>query len=115
MQSLLDSWKEACESGGTVSVADGTYVIDPVQFSGPCNGQVTFQLDGTLRAPPGKIDAPDWITFSNVDGLIIQGTGTLDGQGESAWSQHCTGCPPFTTVISLSLSQSCILVFYFIT
>ncbi|XP_074378126.1 exopolygalacturonase-like [Apium graveolens] len=100
--SLLNSWKDACQSGGTVSVPEGTYLIDPVQFSGPCNGQVTFQLDGTLQAPPGKIDAPEWIKFSNVDGLVIQGSGTLDGQGESAWPGHCLGCDPLTTSLTLS-------------
>ncbi|KAK1393225.1 Exopolygalacturonase [Heracleum sosnowskyi] len=100
--SLLDSWKKACQSGGTVSVPEGTYVIDPVQFSGPCKGQVTFQLDGTLQAPFGKIDAQAWIKFSDVDGLIIQGSGTLDGRGESAWSDHCTGCPPLTTSLTLN-------------
>lgn len=103
---MLDSWNNACQSGGTVSVPSGTYVIDPVHFSGPCKGQVTFQLDGTLQAPSGKIDAPEWIKFSNVDGLVIQGSGTLDGQGESAWTGHCLGCPPLTTVTPFSqLSQ----------
>lgn len=106
MQSLLESWNNACqsESGGTVSVPDGSYVIDPIQFLGPCKDQVTFQLDGTLQAPPGKIDAQDWIKFHNVDGLIIQGSGTLNGQGDSAWSEHCPECDPLTTVSSFSQS-----------
>ncbi|WOG91684.1 hypothetical protein DCAR_0310934 [Daucus carota subsp. sativus] len=84
------------------SVPDGTYVIDPIQFSGPCQGQVTFQLDGTLQAPTGKIDANDWIKFHNVDGLIIQGSGTLNGEGDLAWVGHCPGCPPLTTSLTLS-------------
>uniref|UniRef100_A0A162AH31 Polygalacturonase n=1 Tax=Daucus carota subsp. sativus TaxID=79200 RepID=A0A162AH31_DAUCS len=104
INSLLDSWQEACqsESGGIVSVPDGTFQLDPIEFEGPCKNQVTFQLDGTLQAPTGIINGDDWIKFHNIDGLIIQGSGTLDGQGASAWQDKCPSCPPLTTSLTLS-------------
>lgn len=115
----MDSWQEACqsESGGIVSVPDGTFQLDPIEFEGPCKNQVTFQLDGTLQAPTGIINGDDWIKFHNIDGLIIQGSGTLDGQGASAWQDKCPSCPPLTTVISflsLIISIFCEFYYYFI-
>lgn len=101
-KAFLDAWQDACKSGGTVLIVDGTYRVNTVQFAGPCKGEVKFMVNAVLQAPQGKTDINYWISFKNMNGLTIQGNGTFDGQGRSAWpSIGCKGepkCTPLSTV-----------------
>ncbi|KAK8278860.1 hypothetical protein V6Z11_D09G070900 [Gossypium hirsutum] len=54
------------------------------------------EIDGILIAPsdPSSWKCKDtncnnWITFQHFDGLIIQGTGSLHGQGQKWWKMGC--------------------------
>ncbi|XP_074354175.1 exopolygalacturonase-like [Apium graveolens] len=110
-KAFRNAWKKACRSGGTVSIVDGTYLVDTIQFSGPCKGGVNFMVNAVVQAPPGKSDATYWISFRDVNGLIIQGNGTFDGQGPSAWpfkSCHkAASCTPLaTTLVLTNVNQS---------
>ncbi|CAL5422107.1 unnamed protein product [Camellia sinensis] len=48
---------------------------------------------GDIKAPDmmnfGDINSHTWLVFSNVDGLIVSGTGQIDGTGKSWWDS----CP----------------------
>ncbi|KAH1091392.1 hypothetical protein J1N35_018649 [Gossypium stocksii] len=54
------------------------------------------EIDGVLIAPSDPsswkckgTNCNNWITFQHFDGLIIQGTGSLHGQGQKWWQMGC--------------------------
>ncbi|XP_071722212.1 exopolygalacturonase-like [Rutidosis leptorrhynchoides] len=88
-QAFMRVWEEACSWKGKARffIPKGDYLIGHVTFVGQCKGSMTFLLRGRLIAPPGLASNVDhWIQFRYVDGLIITGGGSLDGQGSTAWS-----------------------------
>ncbi|KAM3284529.1 exopolygalacturonase-like [Capsicum chacoense] len=89
-QAILKAWNQACKSkvGGTIFIPTGTFLLNTVTFSGPCNGPTIFNVNGVLRAPTGKSRYEYWILFQHINGLTINGKGSLDGQGPSAWSLY---------------------------
>ncbi|TKY68029.1 polygalacturonase protein [Spatholobus suberectus] len=97
-QVFLKAWSKVCamKNGiATLEVPPGkTFMLKPLQFSGPCNfSSVHFQLAGNVVAPSSTEawkgqDSSRWIGFSNVDGLIIDGGGQIDGRG-SVWWNSC--------------------------
>ena len=94
MQSLLAAWNGACASptASKVVVPRGTFQLSGAMLQGPCKAPIDFNLEGTLQAPavgPGYISGNIWIVFSYIDFLTISGTGTFDGQGQSAWGKKC--------------------------
>lgn len=53
-----------------------------------------MQLSGKIVAPNKKSEwigyhINSWLTFSNVNGLVISGRGQIDGQGSAWWPQPC--------------------------
>lgn len=55
-----------------------------------------MQIDGTIIAPgdPSAWKCPDdkcliWIEFSDFRGLLIRGSGTINGQGKKWWDLEC--------------------------
>ncbi|KAI7746171.1 hypothetical protein M8C21_016249, partial [Ambrosia artemisiifolia] len=88
-KAFLGAWNDACErkGGGRVYVPYGTYMLDSVVFSGPCNGPVDFIIKGTLEATsnPSKFFSDHWIVFKYVDRLRVAGGGYLLGHGDAAW------------------------------
>ncbi|CAN4080309.1 unnamed protein product [Withania somnifera] len=86
-QAFLKTWKQTCQSkvGGTMLISTGTFLLNTVTFNGPCNGQTFFIINGILRAPSGKSNGDFWILFQHINRLTVNGHGSLDGQGSSAW------------------------------
>ncbi|XP_006656147.1 exopolygalacturonase-like [Oryza brachyantha] len=86
-----EAWAKACAGTGkqTILVPKGDYVTGPLNFTGPCKGDVTIQLDGNLL---GSTDLAkfksNWIEILRVDNLAITGKGKIDGQGPSVWSKN---------------------------
>ncbi|CAE5957723.1 unnamed protein product [Arabidopsis arenosa] len=66
----------------------GRFYLGGVTFGGPCNGKISFVIDGTLLAPPNNDDIKKetWINFRYIDYLTVSGGGTVDGQGKRSWS-----------------------------
>ncbi|XP_027086563.2 exopolygalacturonase-like [Coffea arabica] len=93
-QAFLRAWSDACQWKGssTVLIPGGTYMLHSITFSGPCLGEMTFFIRGTLKAPtiPALFFTDTWIGFHSVDNLTVTGSGYLDGQGASAW--HYNDC-----------------------
>jgi len=86
----------------------GTFYLGGVTFVGPCNGKISFVIDGTLLAPPNNDDIKKeiWINFRYINYLTVFGDGTLDGQGKRSWSlndcQKDNNCPKLAIVRTLS-------------
>ena len=65
----------------------GTFLIGATIFQGPCLGPVPIkvQIAGTLKAvpDPSMYEEDFWILFEKINGLLVTGTGTVDGQGNA--------------------------------
>ncbi|XP_055803521.1 exopolygalacturonase-like [Solanum dulcamara] len=89
-QAFLKAWNQICQSnaGGTLFIPTGTFLLNAITFNGPCKGPTYFNINGVLRAPIGKCKDEYWILFQHINGLTINGNGSLDGQGPSSWSLY---------------------------
>ncbi|MBA0820324.1 hypothetical protein Gohar_028036, partial [Gossypium harknessii] len=95
------AWDAACDSSApspTFLVPRGkTYLLQPLTLNGKhCNSNnISLQIDGRIIAPtkPSAWDCETncnhWIGFENFDGLHIQGSGTINGQGDKWWKLSC--------------------------
>ncbi|KAI4383575.1 hypothetical protein MLD38_009395 [Melastoma candidum] len=89
------AWDAACQShslSGVYVPGGRKYMLLPVTLSGPCNSNVTVHIDGELVAPEAPFEwecshCYTWIAFDGVDGLVIQGSGSLDGRGAAWWRE----------------------------
>ncbi|PIN09440.1 Polygalacturonase [Handroanthus impetiginosus] len=90
-EAFIKAWRAACDFNGNarVLIPPGVYKLSETIFQGPCKSKtpITVLLQGTLQAVsdisayPGK----GWISLDEVDGLILTGGGTIDGQGQAVW------------------------------
>lgn len=100
LQSLIKAFRAACDYNGkaVLVIPRGNFLTGPVTFSGPCinPSPLTVKVTGIIKAQPdvscfaGGADESDWFTFQNIDGLVITGLGTFEGQGKYAWK--CNDC-----------------------
>uniref|UniRef100_A0A7N2MBB6 Polygalacturonase n=1 Tax=Quercus lobata TaxID=97700 RepID=A0A7N2MBB6_QUELO len=92
-QAITSTWKEACTSTdpSTVVIPKRKHMVGPLNFQGPCKASVSILVQGYMVAPIdlNKFNPQDhWTVFQNIDGLMVSGGGTFDGQGSLAWSQN---------------------------
>lgn len=92
-QAFVKAWRAACDFNGLgrVFVPAGDYTIGEAIFQGPCvNRNPVFTLAGNLKAVPdvSEYTGQGWITFDTIDGLVITGGGTIDGQGAQVWQYN---------------------------
>ncbi|GKV22256.1 hypothetical protein SLEP1_g32138 [Rubroshorea leprosula] len=93
---FIKAWEHICAADGrlpTFYIPPGkTFLLGQVQFKGPCKASsVRVRLSGSLIAPHGiswggNDGLEAWIRFENIDNLIIDGEGKIDGQGQSWWT-----------------------------
>ncbi|GAV64163.1 Glyco_hydro_28 domain-containing protein [Cephalotus follicularis] len=89
------AWNAACHSKGNARlvIPKGTFLIAQVRFQGPCNGPgpIIVQVSGTLKAKTdvSLYDSPEWVVFESINGLVVTGGGTFDGQGPAVWKYSC--------------------------
>ncbi|WOH09854.1 hypothetical protein DCAR_0729314 [Daucus carota subsp. sativus] len=98
-KAFMKAWKACCEdethNSALVIPQNRTFLLKPLQFSGPCkSSNIHFKLAGKIVAPNKKQDwigshINAWLTFSYVNGLVITGDGQIDGQGSAWWSHPC--------------------------
>ncbi|XP_011010959.1 PREDICTED: exopolygalacturonase-like [Populus euphratica] len=95
--SFIRAWRAACNYRGTARllIPMGTFLIGATIFQGPCLGPVPIkvQIAGTLKAvpDPSMYEEDFWILFENINGLLVTGTGTVDGQGNAVWKYNDGG------------------------
>ncbi|RAL53286.1 hypothetical protein DM860_006958 [Cuscuta australis] len=86
------TWAAACkmEASTMIIPSDFEFLVGPISFSGPyCQHNIIFQLDGTIIAPTSSkawgLGLFQWLDFTKLVGLTIQGSGTIDGSGSVWW------------------------------
>ncbi|MED6169056.1 hypothetical protein PIB30_017809 [Stylosanthes scabra] len=89
------TWGAACkiEASTMLVPADYTFYVGPISFSGPyCKHNIVFQLDGTIIAPtnPNAWNGGllQWLEFTKLMGITIQGKGVIDGRGSVWWQDQ---------------------------
>ncbi|OMO63897.1 Glycoside hydrolase, family 28 [Corchorus capsularis] len=91
---FAQAWNAACQNIGPAKlvIPPGTYMAGQLYFQGPCKGSnpIIVEIQGTIKGTTDISEFQDdgWITFEYLDGLILTGGGTLDGQGAFAWKHN---------------------------
>ncbi|XP_057982120.1 polygalacturonase-like isoform X2 [Malania oleifera] len=97
-QAFKKAWEEACGSsskGAVVLVVpkNKNYLLKPIRFSGPCKSHLTLQIYGTIEASTNTSDYEKderyWLVFQSVENLVVEGGGTLYGNGMIWWQNSC--------------------------
>ncbi|KAF3453366.1 hypothetical protein FNV43_RR03806 [Rhamnella rubrinervis] len=106
-KAFSEAWNQACQTRGStmVLIPKGTYLLNPIIFEGPCKGRTGFSIQGTLKASTDKqyFGLGYWINFRYVNDLAIDGRGSLDGQGPSAWPYNSCSKASSCRVLPTSL------------
>ncbi|KAI4311140.1 hypothetical protein MLD38_036059 [Melastoma candidum] len=90
-QAFQKTWLAVCHHPGKAKmlVPTGVFLLGPVIFQGPCLSRfpIVVQIQGTMLAQSdlSLFVGQEWILFENINGLIVIGGGTLDGQGSAVW------------------------------
>ncbi|OIV97443.1 hypothetical protein TanjilG_16204 [Lupinus angustifolius] len=101
-KAFLKAWGEACDRTGILQVPPKKmFMLNPLKFSGPCKfSSIHFKLKGNVIAPNSieawreYNDKTKWIQIVNVNGLIINGGGQIDGRGSPWWKDcYVDSCP----------------------
>ncbi|KAJ0774027.1 putative endo-polygalacturonase [Helianthus annuus] len=91
-EALNGAWTKACAATepSQLIVPKGRFLLNVVEFKGPCKAPIEVKIDGTLIGPEDPVVIPkgvQWITFSYVTGLTLSGSGMVDGVGAAmAWA-----------------------------
>ncbi|KDP45415.1 hypothetical protein JCGZ_09664 [Jatropha curcas] len=93
-QAFEKAWKEACSSKGAILlVPKNKYSVKQVRFSGPCKSSITVQIYGTIEAWEDRSayqkDDRHWLVFDEVEDLVVEGGGIIDGNGNIWWKNSC--------------------------
>ncbi|THU72511.1 hypothetical protein C4D60_Mb04t12910 [Musa balbisiana] len=108
VNSFKQTWSAVCGDLSTPTFlvpAGMTFLLSKVSFSGPCNSSILVQIDGTIVALNNLLDTDGnyWINFEHVDGLAINGSGKIDGQGEIWWNcKRSANCITAPNALSIS-------------
>ncbi|XP_028557012.1 exopolygalacturonase clone GBGE184-like [Dendrobium catenatum] len=106
---FLKAWSEACSTDcgllgrAKVLIPEGTFLIGPVSFQGLCKSAMVVEVNGVILAPTDlQVFRKEWIAFRRVNGLLITGSGKINGQGATAWQKKKKGSrlPPYACITS---------------
>ncbi|XP_025815847.1 polygalacturonase At1g48100-like [Panicum hallii] len=87
------AWAAACKQGASTVLVprELEFLVGPISFSGPyCKPNIVFQLEGTILAPtsarPWGSGLLQWLEFTKLNGIVIQGNGIINGRGQQWWT-----------------------------
>jgi hypothetical protein len=94
---IKTAWDTACQDAGpgvVLAAAGHTFLVRTTVFTGPCQGSVAIQVDGTIVAPSDPDAWPasskrNWLVFYQAHGVSLRGAGTIDGKGQKWWDLPC--------------------------
>ncbi|KAL2507624.1 exopolygalacturonase-like [Forsythia ovata] len=90
-QAFIDTWNAACKSTGSAKVVipKGEFVAGEVVFQGPCTAAkpITIEIQGNVLASTdiSVYTSGTWIKLNEIEGIIVNGGGTINGRGKSSW------------------------------
>ncbi|GLJ10447.1 hypothetical protein SUGI_0128300 [Cryptomeria japonica] len=92
-EAFTRAWSDACKaSSATLLVASGnTFLVNNLDFQGPCQPEFTFQVDGTIVAPDDPSSWKSnyvWLLFQHLQQFTMTGKGTIDGKGNNWWGKQ---------------------------
>ncbi|KAK7387610.1 hypothetical protein VNO78_28528 [Psophocarpus tetragonolobus] len=104
-EAFLKAWKDVCnatqETATLVIPKLKTFMLQPILFQGPCKpSTINIELQGSMIAPKSvnswkwRNSDRKWVQFSNINGLVINGEGQIDGQGHPWWNSNVSNRPP---------------------
>ncbi|KAF2325004.1 hypothetical protein GH714_022189 [Hevea brasiliensis] len=90
------AWETACQvNSAVILVPYGfKFMIQSTIFTGPCQGGLHFQVDGTLAPPDGPDSWPQknskrqWLVFYRINEMSLVGGGAVDGRGRNGGIFH---------------------------
>ncbi|CAN4101917.1 unnamed protein product [Withania somnifera] len=88
---FMMAWRSACQSSGParVVVPPGTFTTGETILQGPCTSPkpIIIEIKGTLlsNTDMSLYSRIAWIQIEHVDGVVVTGGGTLNGQGNASW------------------------------
>ncbi|XP_044976441.1 polygalacturonase At1g48100-like isoform X2 [Hordeum vulgare subsp. vulgare] len=92
-KAFQSAWAAACKQGASTVLVPSEleFLVGPISFSGPyCKPNILFQLEGTILAPTNAkawgSGLLQWLEFTKLSGLSIQGSGTINGRGQQWWT-----------------------------
>ncbi|KAM3733961.1 hypothetical protein ACB098_11G177200 [Castanea mollissima] len=94
-EAFRKAWKVACSSANSALVvpANKNYHLKPITFSGPCKPYFTMKVYGTIKASSHKSDYEKdtlhWLVFENLQDFVVEGGGTINGNGRIWWESSC--------------------------
>ncbi|KAK7294104.1 hypothetical protein RJT34_16987 [Clitoria ternatea] len=107
------AWKIACVRSGRIDVVfprRKTFLLHPVDITGPCRSKISLIVSGTIVAPKDPavwhgLDPRKWLFFHGVDYLSVDGGGKINGMGQEWWARSCKinsryPCGPAPTAIT---------------
>ncbi|XVF87693.1 hypothetical protein PTKIN_Ptkin18bG0141000 [Pterospermum kingtungense] len=101
-QAFLKAWNALCAANDSSTLeipGSKTFLLKKVDFQGPCKSKpIHIKVLGNIIAPNSftwtECDNGCWLCFSDVDGLTIDGTGQIDGNGAAWWNKTKKECAP---------------------
>ncbi|KAF5473292.1 hypothetical protein F2P56_009914 [Juglans regia] len=96
-EAFKKAWEVACSSSSegvvVLVVPHKKYGLKPIRFSGPCKSDLTMQISGTIEASEDQSDYSQdgrhWLLIERVENLLVEGGGTIDGNGKMWWQNSC--------------------------
>ncbi|KAK4379691.1 hypothetical protein RND71_001553 [Anisodus tanguticus] len=94
-EAFIKAWKKACqtENGVLLIPRHKIYYIGPIKFHGPCKKGLRMMINGELIASKDisdyKQDRRHWLLFQNMENFIVEGVGSIDGNGQVWWKRSC--------------------------
>ncbi|CAH2053603.1 unnamed protein product [Thlaspi arvense] len=99
-QAFLKAWEAVCSGTGDgqlIVPAGMTFMLQPLKFQGSCkSAPILVQILGNLVASSRgrwKGDKDQWILFTDIEGLVVEGNGEINGQGSSWWEHKGSSRP----------------------
>jgi len=93
IQAFEGAWAAACKQGASTVLIppELEFLVGPISFSGPyCKPNIIFQLEGTILAPTSAkawgSGLLQWLEFTKLNGIVIQGSGIINGRGQQWWT-----------------------------
>ncbi|XVE61145.1 hypothetical protein DITRI_Ditri06bG0016500 [Diplodiscus trichospermus] len=115
------AWERSCSSTDGVAFvvpAGKRYRVKPIRFTGPCKSNVKVEIYGTIEASDDRSDYSEdsghWLVFDSVDNLVVEGGGTINGNGKIWWENSCKRnkakpCKEAPTALSFCENQNLVV------